>query len=395
MKRWLALILALIMLFFVSACGADKEDSEASEPADESITDVSSDPEEEAGAEEESKEKTEAEKEEENLEIGATAEDREFVFGDIVLSLTGHFENNIGPESGYAQYTDPYYGFLDANVNANPAPGQDQSSGDELFGEFENEEIGVVSVYSTGDGYRAEFAVGPDNYTLAFEVFTDKGLDINNATDWFINMIMRISLSDEGKMKAQAAEGGNSPEASGSQAGDSVKLQAFYMSTFEALTGTAPDAFTASDPQPYTVYLIVAGDGFTIDHRLVGFDEMPEEEYSEQFSQSMGMLEEKLANEGHTLIYASDPGRAKMIIIKERTYKPSSKVYPGLTAYDCAYKEILINTATHETKTFEAYNEPDNVLRDIPMTMKNYYCGTTYDTYEYKDFLDSVGGWLE
>ena len=174
---------------------------------------------------------------------------------------------------------------------------------------------------------------------------------------------------------------------------DTKEFQAFFMSTFTKLAGKKPAKFKPKNPQPSTVYVIVAGDGFSVNNKLKRFENETEEYYSKRFSKSMSSLEELLQNKGKTLYYTSDPNRASVIIIVNRKYAESSRKYIGITAYDCIYNETFINTKTHKQKTFKCRTKPDVVLR--VSSYGPYYCSAVLDANDYNDFLEKVRGWFK
>ena len=174
---------------------------------------------------------------------------------------------------------------------------------------------------------------------------------------------------------------------------DTKEFQAFFMSTFTKLTGNKPAKFKAKNPQPCTVYVIAAGDGFEVDNKLVKFEDTTEDYFSKIYKKSMSSLEEMLENKGKTLYYTSDPNRASVIIVCNRKYVKSKRQYVGVTAYDSDFSETFINTKTHKQKKFKCYTQPGMVIR--VKSYGPYYCDTLYDTKDYDAFLDKVKGWFK
>ena len=280
---------------------------------------------------------------------------------------------------------DPYFGrFVMSYEENQKAGGPTEYDSFELYATVPHEILGDIDLYRGEHSCFAWFNVGMDAYELRFYVDEDQNLTVDNAVDWFLNVILQIRLTDEGKQKA------------GEATTDSLELQAFFMPTFEALTGTTPDNFTASDPQPGVIYLIAAGEGYTIDHKLYDFDDKTEEEYSEQFSGLCSDLEWYLGENYEDLVmkFTSDPNRASVIIVDERYYYESSREYEGVTAYDCEYKETIYNTSTQQSSSFSSYTKPETMIK-VAFGASKYYCGVTYTPNDYYHFLEPIIDWFD
>ena len=380
MKKRIAFCLAALLLF-LAACGKGETVPETSAAAEKETTAA---PTTAAPATTAAPETTTEEETESVYDPALDAEVIEVEYRGIILSLLGHFEEWAHVE-GEIEYHDEYFGVLYADCEENKTSEGPPERGDyELYATVPNEFLGDIDLYRTKDCCHAFFNVGVDAYHVQFRVNEDAGLTVDNAVDWFLNVIVQIRLTDEGRQK------------SGDALTDSLELQAFYMPTFEALTGTTPGSFTASDPQPGTIYLIVAGEGYTIDNKLYDFDDKTEEEYPEHFSGLFSDLEWYLGEnyEDLTMMFTSDPNRASVIIVTERYYYESSREYEGVTAYDCEYIQTVYNTSTQQSSSFSSYTKPETMIK-VAFGANKYYCSTTYVPNDYYNFLEPIIGWFD
>ena len=379
MKKRIAFCLAALLLF-LAACGKGETVPETSAAAEKETTAA---PTTAAPATTAAPETTTEEETESVYDPASDAEVIEVEYRGIILSLLGHFEEGAHVEGDFA-YDDPYFGSLHATCEENTAPHVPDGDGETLYATVPNEDLGEIDLYMNDEYCFTYFAVGMDAYELWFTVKKSEGLTVDNAVDWFLNLVVSIRLNDEGREKAGAATT------------DSLELQAFFMPTFEALTGTTPGSFTASDPQPGTIYLIVAGEGYTIDNKLYDFDDKTEEEYSEHFSGLLSDLEWYLGEnyEDLTMMFTSDPNRASVIIVTERYYYESSREYEGVTAYDCEYIQTVYNTSTQQSSSFSSYTKPETMIK-VAFGANKYYCSTTYVPNDYYNFLEPIIGWFD
>lgn len=172
---------------------------------------------------------------------------------------------------------------------------------------------------------------------------------------------------------------------------DRKEVQVFFMSTFEELTDTTPEEFTASDPQPWTIYIIETGEEYSKKNLPVKLADKTEEEMSEDMKFRYSDLEISVKYDNGELLYTSDPNRASVILVENREYVESSRDYGNVTAYNCIYTGTAYNTVTHEIAEYQQTMVPGYMIEAYGNVY--YESSMTHDT-EYVEWKNTVLSWF-
>ena len=305
-----------------------------------------------------------------------------YVDGDLVMVICDHIAD-------YAKkYTLDKYKKQEFDSEGNPVSGP-------WDGKIENM-IWSIKEFSYGrTEFYYSFAAAGDTYHINVILEGEAAEDRDAAREWLFDLVSETDLTEEGWEKEEelknatptptpTPEPTESPEPTPEPLPETDKEegQAIYMSTFEALTGTSPAEFTASDPQPWTICIVETGEEYSKGNRPVKFADKTEEEMSEDMKYTISDWEISVKYDDGVLIYTSDPNRASVILVENREYVDSGREYGNgsVTAYSCIYTATVYNTKTHESATYQQTMVPGftievhgNVYYESSMTLDQEY----------------------
>ena len=349
-----------------------------------------------------------------------------FEYHDMILPLDSRFE--IGEELGGNQYyvagdlctvecmyvaddVNDYsrekYQTLEYDKDGNPIKGPWNGKIENIFWKIYEYSYGDTNFYYT-------FSAAGDTYYINVFLTGEAAEDRTAAREWFFNLMSETDLTEAGWEKEEMLNNGAvpatepepesatepepesaaepKPESAAEPEPESAaepepapavvpeadeyvpkplaktdkkKGQSFFMSTFEEQTGTTPAEFTAADPQPWTIYIIETGEGYTEGNSLVRFENVTEEEMSKDLRYVISDWETQAKYDDADIIYTSDPNRASVILVQNREYVDSGREYGNgfVTAYNCNFTETIYNTKTHESATYQQILEPEYTIR--------------------------------
>lgn len=336
------------------------------------------------------------------------AEEMEFVFHDMILPLNNRFaldeENddtaiyvdgdlcviectyvadNVTDYSRKKWQTEEY------DKDGNPVSGP-------WNGKIENMIWKIYEYDYDETNFYYSFSAAGDTYHVNVILMGEAAQNREAAREWLFDLISETDLTEEGwandeELKNAPPEPSTtvSPAPEPAEPApqplpetDKKKAQVFKMSTFEELTGTTPEGFTASDPQPWTIYIIETGEEYSKGHRPVKIADKTEEEMSEDMQYTISDWELQAKYDDAEIIYTSDPNHASVILVQNREYVDSGREYGGssVTAYSCIFTETIYNTTTHEAFTYQQVLVPGftievsgNVYYESMMTLDEAY----------------------
>ena len=292
------------------------------------------------------------------FEIGEASDDTTYyVDGDLRMLECTYVADDVTDYSREKYQTQEY------DKDGNPVSGP-------WNGKIENM-IWKIYEYSYGEtNFYYSFSAAGDTYHINVILTGEAAEDREAAREWLFNLMSETDLTEAGWEKDE--EWTNAPEPAvepvpvtepGSDENvpkplaktDKKKGQSFYMSTFEDLTGTTPAEFTASDPQPWTIYMTETGEGYTQNNNLIRFENVTEEQMSKDLQNVISDWETQAKYDDAEIIYTSDPNRASVILVQNREYVDSGREYANgnVTAYSCIFTETIYNTKTHESVTYQ------------------------------------------
>ena len=275
-------------------------------------------------------------------------------------------------------------------------------------GKIENM-IWKIDEYSYGETvFYYSFSAAGDTYHINVILTGEAAQDREAAREWLFHLMSETDLTEAGWAKNEELKNAPAPANEPAPATepesdenapkplaktDKKKGQSFYMSTFEDLTGTTPAEFTASDPQPWTIYMIETGEGYTQDNKLIEFENVTEEQMSKDLQNVISDWETQAKYDNADIIYTSDPDRASVILVQNREYVDSGREYGNgyVTAYSCIFTETLFNTKTHESAVYQQILEPGFTIR---VSGDTYYEGRMTLDDEYYDWRSTGLSWL-
>lgn len=236
--------------------------------------------------------------------------------------------------------------------------------------------IWKIHEYSYGEtNFYFSFSAAGDTYHINIYLTGEAAADREAAREWFFNLMSETDLTEAGWAKEEELKNAPKPEAEPESEAmpaadefapqplpetDQKEGQSLFMSTFEERTGTSPAEFTASDPQPWTICIIETGEGYTQDNHLIKFEDVTEEEMSEDLKYVISDWETQAKYDDAEIIYTSDPNRASVILVQNREYVDSGREYGNglVTAYSCILTDTIYNTKTQESLTYQQTMKP-------------------------------------
>jgi len=340
----------------------------------------------------------------------SSAEKVEYEFHDMILPLNDRFE--INEESGDpVYYVDEDLCVIECTYVADDVTDYSREKwqteeydkeGNPVSGPWNGRiENMIWKIYEYGNGetnFYYSFSAAGDTYHINVYLTGEAAKDREAAREWLFDLISETDLTEEGWAKDEELKNAPpEPEPSVTPSPvpeptepapqplpktDRKTAQVFYMSTFEELTGTTPAEFTASDPQPWTIYIIETGEEYSKGNRPVIIADTTEEEMSNDMQYTISDWELQAKYDDAEIIYTSDPNRASVILVQNREYVDSGREYGNgyVTAYSCNFTETIYNTTTHESATYQQTLVPGftievsgNVYYESRMTLDDAY----------------------